>query len=53
MPTITRANDEVCMWRQSPIWEPQGTKFRPYSVSTLLFFYLGKFFGRLFSRRHR
>ena len=20
------------MWRQPPIWEPQGTKFRPYSI---------------------
>ena len=36
------------MWRQPPIWEPQGTKFRPYSITTLIFFYIGKFFGRLF-----
>jgi hypothetical protein len=40
------------MWRQPPIWEPQGTKFRPYSITTLIFFYIGKFFGRLF-RPHR
>jgi len=31
------------MWRQPPIWEPQGTKFRPYSITTLIFFYIGKF----------
>lgn len=40
------------MWKQSPIWEPQGTRFRPYSLVTLLFFYIGRFLGHLFSRRH-
>ena len=39
------------MWRQPPIWEPKGTKFRPYSIATLIFFYIGKVFGRLFGRR--
>jgi hypothetical protein len=42
---------EVFMWRQPPIWEPQGTKFRPYSITTLIFFYIGKFFGGLFKKR--
>lgn len=32
------------MWRQPPIWEPQGTKFRPYSITTLIFFHTGKVF---------
>jgi hypothetical protein len=32
------------MWRQPPIWEPQGTKFRPYSVSTLIFILYRKVF---------
>lgn len=36
------------MWRQPPIWEPEGTKFRPYNISTLVAFYLGKFFGAAF-----
>jgi hypothetical protein len=40
------------MWRQPPIWEPPGTKCRPYSITTLIFFYIGKFFGGLFGRRH-
>ncbi len=40
------------MWNQRPIWEPKGTKFRPYSIITLIFFYIGKFFGSLFGRRH-
>ena len=39
------------MWRQPPIWEPKGTKFRPYSITTLIFFYIGRFFGRLFDSR--
>jgi len=40
------------MWRQPPIWEPQGTKFRPYSITTLIFFHIGKVFRRLFGRLH-
>ena len=40
------------MWSQPPIWEPRGTKFRPYNITTLIFFYIGRFFGRLFGRRH-
>ena len=40
------------MWRQPPIWESQGTKLRPYSITTLVFFYIGKVFGRLFGRLH-
>ena len=39
------------MWRQGPIWEPKDSPFRPYSVATLIFFYLGKPFGRLFRKR--
>ena len=40
------------MWKQPPIWEPHGTKFRPYSITSVIFFYIRKFFGRLFGRRH-
>jgi len=39
------------MWRQGPIWEPKDSRFRPYSITTLIFFYLGKLFGRLFRKR--
>jgi hypothetical protein len=39
------------MWRQPPIWELEGTKFRPCSITTLIFFYIGKLFGLLFRRR--
>jgi len=39
------------MWRQGHIWEPKDSRFRPYSITTLIFFYLGKLFGRLFLKR--
>ena len=48
--TINPLAGEATM-RRPPILEPQGTKFRPYSITTLIFFYIGKFFGRLFGRR--
>jgi hypothetical protein len=41
------------MWRRGPIWEPKDSDFRPYSITTLIFFYIGRFFGRLFGRRSR
>ena len=31
------------MWRQGPIWEPKDSSFRPYSIITLICFYIGKF----------
>lgn len=27
---------------KTPIWEPKGTHFRPYNLSTLISFYLGR-----------
>ncbi len=39
------------MWRQGPIWEPKDSSFRPYSIITLISFYIGKYFGRLFRTR--
>ena len=39
------------MWRQGPIWKPKDSPFRPHSITTLIFFYLGKLFGRLFRKR--
>ena len=39
------------MLLRPPIWEPEGTKFRPYNLSTLLSFYLGKWIGRMLKRR--
>ena len=39
------------MWRKGSIWEPKDSGFRPYSIITLIFFYLGKLFGRLVRKR--
>jgi hypothetical protein len=39
------------MWKQPPIWEPEESKFRPYNITTLVVFYIGKFLGRLFRPR--
>lgn len=36
---------------RGPMWEPKDSNFRPYGITTLIFFYIGKFFGRLFRRR--
>jgi len=35
-------------WRQGPIYEPQDSRYRPNSVATLIFFFIGKLFGLLF-----
>jgi len=48
MRRTTESGEEAGMLNRPPIWEPQGTRFRPYSISTLIFFYLGRFFRRLF-----
>lgn len=37
---------------KTPIWEPEGTKFRPYNLATLIAFYIGRFFERLFRGRN-
>ena len=38
------------MLLRPPIWEPEGTKFRPYSLSTLFCFCLGRWIGRMVKR---
>jgi len=49
--TISSRRGGFC-GRQPTIWEPQGTKFRPYGITTLIFSYSERFFGRWFDR-HR
>jgi hypothetical protein len=41
------------MFSKPPIWEPKGSNFRPYNLTTLIAFYIGQFFGRLFGRRKK
>ena len=34
------------MWIRTPIWEPEHTRFRPYSLGTLISFFIGHILGR-------
>lgn len=36
-----------------PIWEPKGTNFRPYNLSTLIAFYIARFVGGIFKKLFR
>jgi hypothetical protein len=36
------------MLTKPPIWEPEGTRFRPYNISTLISFFVGRTIGRFF-----
>jgi hypothetical protein len=40
-------------WVTGPIYEPTDSRFRPWSVTTLIAFFVGRFFGRLFRSRRR
>jgi hypothetical protein len=38
------------MWIRTPIWEPENTRFRPYSIGTLIAFVIGRLIGRIFAK---
>ena len=40
-------------WYRGPIYEPKHSRLRPWSITTLIAFFIGRFFGRLFGRRER
>jgi hypothetical protein len=40
-------------WERGPIYEPTDSRFRPWNLSTLIAFFVGRFFGRLFRNRRR
>jgi hypothetical protein len=40
-------------WYRGPIYEPKDSRFRPWSLTTLIAFYVGRFFGRLFRSRRK
>ena len=39
------------MWPQGPIYEPRDSNFRPWNLTTVLGFLLGRMLGRLFRKR--
>jgi hypothetical protein len=38
-------------WERGPIYEPKDSEFRPYNITTLIAFFIGKCFRRLFRRK--
>jgi|GEM_PF-1088370 len=36
-----------------PIYEPTGSPFRPWSLATLMGFFIGRLFGRMFRNRRK
>jgi hypothetical protein len=38
---------------RGPFYEPKDSPFRPWSMTTLIAFFLGRLFGRLFSSRRK
>lgn len=37
-------------WFRGPIYEPKDSRFRPYSIATLIAFLIGRCFGRRFRK---
>jgi hypothetical protein len=40
-------------WYRGPIYEPKDSNFRPWSVTSLIAFLIGRSFGRLFRTRRK
>jgi hypothetical protein len=40
-------------WFRGPIYEPKDSQFRPYSITTLIAFLIGRCFGRVFASREK
>ena len=40
-------------WYRGPIYEPTDSHFRPWNLTSLIAFFIGRFFGRLFRTRRR
>jgi hypothetical protein len=38
---------------RGPIYEPKDSRFRPWSITTLIAFLIGRLFGRLFKSRRK
>ena len=40
-------------WYRGPIYEPKDSRFRPWSITTLIAFLIGRLFARLFRSRRK
>jgi hypothetical protein len=40
-------------WYRGPIYEPKNSRFRPWSITSLIAFFSGRLFGRLFRSRRK
>jgi hypothetical protein len=40
-------------WERGPIYEPEDSRFRPWNLTTLIAFFIGRFFGRLFRKQEK
>jgi len=40
-------------YRRGPIYEPEDSRFRSWSITTLIAFLLGRTIGRLFRKREK
>ena len=43
----------MLLWYRGPIYEPKDSRFRPWNVSTLIAFFIGRFFGCVFRSRRK
>jgi hypothetical protein len=40
-------------WYRGPIYDPKDSRFRPWSITTLIAFWIGRPFGRIFRSRRK
>lgn len=45
-----REDEMMLPWDKGPIYEPKDSRFRPLNISTLIAFFIGRLFGRLFRK---
>jgi hypothetical protein len=38
------------LWERGPIYEPKDSRFRPWTLTTLIAFFIGRFIGRRFRK---
>ena len=40
-------------WYRGPIYEPKDSRFRPWSITRLIAFFIGRLFGGLFRKQEK